>query len=123
MEGAVEGCKLIVKAFENERDSLESEYMKKISESQKERKKPYAKLKAESFAKDLFWKKLRLHDAQSTFSSHPSLFDILLLPELAPPETVYRHFQSLAINATPTKVEEKISRCWLEPEIFSWIKR
>ena len=56
MEGDFEGNKLKVKAFEIERDSRESENKKKISESQRERKKLHAKLKAETVAKNLHWK-------------------------------------------------------------------
>ena len=36
MEGAVEGCKLKIKALKKDRDSLESEYKKKISEGEEE---------------------------------------------------------------------------------------
>ena len=90
-----------VKAREIERDSLDSEYKKKISESQRERKKLHANLKAGTFAKELLWKRLRLSFAQSTSYAPTSFFDISLLPELASPEIVDRHFKSLCLLCLP----------------------
>ena len=71
-------------------NSLQSEYKKTISESQRERKKLHVNLKAETFAKDFFLKRLSLHDTS-------------FLPELAPPETVDRHFKSLCLLCHPDK--------------------
>ena len=103
MRRAVKGYKLKTKTLEIERDSLEGEYKKKTSESQRERKKLHVNLKVEVFAKQLLWKILRRHDAQSLFSAHPSLFDYLLLPGLAPIEIVERHFKSLYLLCYPDK--------------------
>ena len=72
MEGAIKGYKLKIKALEIKRESLESEYKMKISENQRERRKLHANLKAEMFAKELLWKRQRLHDAQSLFPPLPA---------------------------------------------------
>ena len=96
MKGAVEGYKLKIKVLEIESNSLESNYKKKISDSQRERKKLHANLKAETFAKDLAGIYCVYMTQRVRFPPPPrSLFDISLLPRLAPPETVDRHFKSI----------------------------
>ena len=68
VEGTVEGYKLKIKAFEIERDSLESEHKTKISEGRRKMKKLHTNLKTQTFAKYLLWKRMRLHDSQRLFS-------------------------------------------------------
>ena len=70
MEGAVGGNKIKIKALKIERDSLESEYKKEFSESQRERKKLHANFEAETFAREQLWK--------SVFMTHRVLFLHLL---------------------------------------------
>ena len=91
---------------------------KVISENQRELKKKLKKkkLQGESLAKDLLWKQLQLLNFQNTFSVSRSLCFILLLPELAPAETVARPFRSFYFFCHPDKEEKNTSRCWWIPK-------
>ena len=71
--------------------------VKRLNSDIVERKKLHPNLNAEFFERELLWKRLRLTDVESPFSAPTSIFDILLLPELAKPETMNRHFKSLCL--------------------------
>ena len=74
------------------------------SQNQRElKKKLKKKLQGESLAKDLLWKQLQLFKFQNPFSVSTSLCFILLLPELAPAETVAKLFRSVFFSAIQIK--------------------
>ena len=79
-----------------------------FSENQRELKKK-EKLAGMILARDLLWEQSELYNVLSAFLVPPKLYDILLLPEIAPAETVARHSRSPSFLCHPDKGESKVS--------------
>ena len=79
---------------------------KVISENKRELKKMKKKLEDESSAKDLLWTRMQL----GPFSLSPKLYDLMLLLELAPSETVAWKFFFLCYSDKGSEVYFKTPR-------------